>query len=71
MDGGHSYRCEANSLDLSRKGIQIELPSPVLKGQHLKLTIQALGVQIDAKVVHVISRGTRWICGIQFDHPLD
>jgi hypothetical protein len=50
--------------------MQIEMPLPVESGQRVNLAVLALALRLEATVRHVISRGHKFIVGLEFREPL-
>jgi hypothetical protein len=57
-------------LDISKAGLQIELPVSIPRGTYLTLRADRINVSGTASVRNVMSKGSKYILGLELNAPL-
>jgi len=57
-------------LDISKAGLQIEIPVPIPRGTYITFRADRINVSGTASVRNVTNKGSRYIVGLELNAPL-
>ena len=57
-------------LDISKAGLQIEVPVPIPRGTYLTFRADRINVSGTASVRNTLTKGSRYILGLELNAPL-